>query len=154
MSVASFKPSTSTVKAATARLVLFAGLLALSIGCSGSKSWDTTHPTTGTVEFKGKPAGNAELTFFPVDPNFPETVRPRAKTAADGTFTVSTYKEGDGAPAGKYKVTLVRNEVAVSRDTLVAKPNDLPTKVSRRDTTDIEVEIVAGTNSLPKIELK
>jgi hypothetical protein len=62
--------------------------------------------------------------------------------------------QGDGAPAGNYKVTVVHNEVAVSKDTIVAKPNDLPEKFSKRDTTNIQVQIVAGKNEIPSIDIK
>ncbi len=123
-------------------------------GCAPSNPWDTPYPATGSVTFKGKAVENAELTLFPTDPKAPETVRPRARTTADGKFVVTTYQEGDGAPVGQYKVTIIHNEVAVSKDTIVAKPNDLPVKYSKLESTDLNVTIVAGKNEIPAFELR
>lgn len=128
--------------------------IAVATGCKPSNPWENPHPVSGSVTYKGKPVGDAELTLFPVDPTAPESVRPRARTSADGKFTVWTYQEGDGAPAGQYKVTVVHNEVSVSKNTIVAKPNDLPPKYSRRDSTDLQVTITAGKNDLPALELR
>ncbi len=128
--------------------------LSVASGCGGKNTWEKTHPVSGSVTLKNSPIANADLAFFPVDEAAPETVRPKAKTGEDGTFQAWTYEQGDGLPAGNYKVTVVRNEVTVSRDTIVAKPNDLPAKYAKKDSTDIVVEIKAGENALPAIELK
>ncbi len=132
-----------------------AALLVSFAGCFGSKDrWEQTHPVTGTVSFKGTPVENAELAFYPVDGDAPDAVRPRAKSAEGGKYEAWTYEQGDGVPAGNYKVTVIHNEVAVSKGTIVAKPNSLPAKYSRLDTTDLQVEIVAGKNEIPAFELK
>ncbi len=123
-------------------------------GCKQQPAWEVTHPATGTIKFKGRPLENAELALFPTDGSFPDTVRPKARSGADGQFVIWTYAEGDGAPAGTYKVTAVHHEVGVSKDTVVAKPNDLPAKYSKRDTTDLEITIAPGKNELPAIEIK
>jgi hypothetical protein len=128
--------------------------LALLAGCSPTPSWEVTHPTTGQVTFKGRPISDVELSFFPEDKSFPDSIRPRAKTKEDGTFAAWTHVEGDGVPKGSYKVTLVHNIVAISKDTIVAKPNDLPIKYSMRDTTDILVQIQEGKNEIPVIDLR
>ena len=106
------------------------------------------------MTLKGRPISDVELSFFPEDKSFPDSIRPRAKTKEDGTFAAWTHVEGDGVPVGSYKVTLIHNEVAVSKGTIVAKPNDLPSKYSARDTTDIVVQIKEGKNEIPTIELK
>ena len=95
------------------------GLLAATAltGCAPTPAWEITHPTTGKVTFKGKPLADVELSFFPEDKSFPESIRPRAKTAADGTFVIWTHAQGDGAPAGSYRVTLIHNAVATSKNT-------------------------------------
>jgi hypothetical protein len=131
------------------------GLLAATAltGCAPTPAWEITHPTTGKVTFKGKPLADVDLSFFPEDKSFPESIRPRAKTAADGRFVIWTHAQGDGAPAGSYKVTLIHNAVATSKNTIVAKPNDLPVKYAMRDTTDVSVQIVAGKNELQAFEL-
>lgn len=124
-------------------------------GCSKpADPWEITHPTTGQVSFKGRALADAELTFYPQDKSYPESVRPRAKSTADGKFVAWTHVQWDGVPAGSYKVTIVHNEVSISKDTIVAKPNDLPVKYSKKDTTDIRVQIAKGKNAIPAIDLK
>lgn len=136
--------------------VLTGALVTTSLsGCSDSKEpWETTYPVSGVVTYKGTPVANADISFFPKDESFPDSVRPKAKSTTDGTFVISTYGSGDGAPAGDYKVTIVRHEIAVSKDTIVAKPNDLPNKYSKRDTTDLEVQVVSSPNDLAPFELR
>jgi len=134
---------------------LFAILIFGFLGCSSSKKpWEVTHPATGSIEYKGKPIEAAELTLFPLDQSIPESVRPKGRSTADGKFELGTYSQSDGAPAGKYKITVVRNQIAVSKDTIVTKPNDLPGKYSNLSSTDLVVEIVAGKNELPAILLR
>lgn len=136
-------------------LAVSAAVLPVLSGCSGGKAaWEKTNPASGVITYKGKPIVDAELSFFPEDKTFPDTVRPKAKSTEGGKFTVWTYAQGDGAPEGSYKVTVVHNEVAVSKDTIVAKPNDLPVKYSKLDSTDIVVKIASGQNEIPSIDLK
>lgn len=136
--------------------IYFIAVLSFSFsGCSSSKKpWEFTHPATGSIEYKGKPIEAAELTLFPLDPSIPESVRPKGRSTADGKFELGTYAQSDGAPAGKYKVTVVRNQVAVSKNTIVTKPNDLPVKYSNLSSTDLVVEIVAGKNEIPALLLR
>lgn len=137
-------------------LLLFGLAFGLSIasGCSKKAPWEIAYPTKGEVTLKGKPISNAEIVLHPLDAECPQTVRPQARTAADGTFHPWTYREGDGVPAGRYKITVIRNEVEVSKGTIVAKPNDLPRKYAQKNTTDLEVTILAGNNVLPRLELR
>lgn len=122
-------------------------------GCSEQPTWQVPHPATGTLTFRGKPVANADIVLFPEDPTWPETVRPRARTNDDGSFEIWTWEQGDGAPAGSYKVTAVHYEVAISKDAVVAKPNDLPPKYERHQTTDLSITIVPGQNQLPAFSL-
>ncbi|MBL8819849.1 MAG: hypothetical protein JNL58_27740 [Planctomyces sp.] len=138
------------------RIILFCSVAILATVCGCGKSpepWEIVHPARGTVTYKGKPIAGAELSFFPQDSTYPDSVRPRAKSADDGSFVVWTYAEGDGAPAGKYKVTIVHHEVSISKEAVVAKPNDLPAKYSRLDSTDLEVSIGETETEIPPLEL-
>jgi hypothetical protein len=133
-------------------------LLASSLsfpGCSGgSNPWEQTHPASGTITFKGKPVVDAEISLFPEDTSCPDSVRPKAKSTDGGKFVVWTYNPGDGAPEGTYKVTAIHQEVAVSKDTIVAKPNDFPEKYSKRDSTPLTIRITKGQNNIPEIQIK
>jgi len=131
------------------------GLLAalLLTGCSEKPVWEVAYQASGSLSFRGKPVANADIVLFPEDSTWPETVRPRARTKEDGTFEVWTWEPGDGAPAGVYKVTLVHTEAGFSKGAVVAKPNDLPAKYGRAESTDVRVTISPGENRLPAISL-
>ena len=131
------------------------GILAgvLLSGCSERPVWEVAYPAKGVLTLRGKPVANADIVLFPEDSSWPETVRPRARTTADGTFEVWTYEQGDGAPAGSYRVTLVRHEVGFSGEAVVAKPNDLPRQYERPDSNDLRITISAGENQIPGISL-
>ncbi len=144
------------MNARTRKWFLGGGLLVaiLLAGCAEQEPWEATQPTVGTITLKGRPLANAELAFFPEDETVPTLVRPRAKSTEDGKFTVWTYAQGDGAPLGRYKVTVVHHEVGLSRGTIIAKPNDLPKKYAKLQTTDILVHVAEGQPELPSIELR
>lgn len=134
--------------------IVMALLCTAICGCGNAQApWEKAYPVRGSLIWQGKPVANAVVSLFPEDPAVPDSVRPRAKTADDGSFEVWTYQPGDGAPAGRYKLTVVREAVDVVRDVVVVKPNDLPGKFSRLETTDLQVEIQAAATELPPITL-
>lgn len=88
-------------------------VLAALLGSScASDSRKPLYPVRGKVFFqKARPAAEALVVFHPLndpDPrkNWPEGF-PRGTVAGDGSFALSTYQTGDGAPAGEYAVTIV-----------------------------------------------
>jgi hypothetical protein len=75
-------------------------------GCEQSTD-KPVFPVKGQVFVKSQPAEGALVVLRPEgDPNPEEWPAgfPRGNVAADGTFQVSTYGTGDGAPAGTYTV--------------------------------------------------
>jgi hypothetical protein len=66
------------------------------------------HPVAGKVTFDGQPVGGIVVTLFPLDaPTVPKVPKnPQGVTKDDGTFTISTFADNDGAPAGGYRVLL------------------------------------------------
>ncbi|MBL8849208.1 MAG: hypothetical protein JNG89_05970, partial [Planctomycetaceae bacterium] len=108
-------------------IVLTGTVLALSMwGCGGANPWETVYPATGVLTFNGKPLADAEIALIPVDATAPPTVRPRARSTSDGAFAVWTYEQGDGAPAGQYKATVIHHEVVVTNGAVGAKPSRIP----------------------------
>lgn len=83
-------------------------LMLMGTSCS-RPSFDgvPTFPVTGTVIVDGQPAEGANVKFTPIDEiGSPDALTANGKTAEDGTFQLSTYVQGDGAPANKYAVTI------------------------------------------------
>ena len=80
----------------------------LLAGCRGSGHLETV-PVSGTVTLDGKPLAQGTVTFAPE--------MGRAATGAiqpDGSYTLKTYKPGDGALLGKHRVAVVAREVLPS----------------------------------------
>lgn len=92
------------------RIALIPAALALALvagaGCGGSS---TEHPETvpvkGTVSYQGKPLTSGTISF----------VSDTGQTASgsigsDGSYTLSTFAEGDGAVLGHHKVSVVADD--------------------------------------------
>jgi hypothetical protein len=91
---------------ATCTALLFAAGLAAA-GCGSSKP--PVLPAGGKVAYKKTtPPVDALVVFHPVDPAVEKRIggKPFAKVKDDGTFALTTYAEGDGAPEGEYGVTI------------------------------------------------
>jgi hypothetical protein len=64
----------------------------------------------GVVTFDGVPVAGATVSFLPER----EDGRPaNAMTEADGSFTLTTFKKGDGALRGAYRVVVTKLESKV-----------------------------------------
>jgi hypothetical protein len=98
----------------------------------------------GFVYFAGTPAAGATVSFYLKNPQ-PGGLSHAADalTEADGSFTLSTYVAGDGAPAGQYVVT-------VTRETEYGKPdrNSLPAKYAKPTTSGLTAQVKSGTNEI------
>jgi hypothetical protein len=91
-------------------------LSALSLGCGGGEKIPDLYPVSGKVTYNGKPVPGAIVAFFPdvkvdpkkADPKKP-TPKPSTATADDDGNYVLYWNGGDneGAPEGKYKVSIV-----------------------------------------------
>jgi len=89
-------------------------LLCVSIGCAAlagcgrAQRWPAlTEPATAVVRLDGKPLEGALVMLGPVGKGYAS----QGTTAADGKATLTTFRRGDGAVAGLYKVIVSSEEV-------------------------------------------
>lgn len=61
----------------------------------------------GRLVVAERPAGNSRVIFHPMDKGSGAPRIAVGTTQPDGTFRLTTYTHGDGAPAGHYVVTVV-----------------------------------------------
>jgi hypothetical protein len=87
----------------SALVVLLAVLLA---GCSDSPARKKVYPVEGKLTFNTEPMAGAMVTFHPAGDADPRALRAQATAAADGSYKLTAYVSGDGAPAGEYVVTV------------------------------------------------
>lgn len=130
------------------QMALLAGLACA--GCGGD--WKAeTYPAKGTISVNGKPPVGAVLHFVSTAGKVDQrNSRPWAKVANDGSFTLGTYKPGDGAPPGQYAVTIVWPV-----DPSTPDPRDrLGFAFAKPEKSKWKVTIIEGENELPPIVLK
>lgn len=132
-----------------------AALLSISlIGCAEAKpERAAVFPAKGTITFKGEPTHGAILALHPKTQLPAGAPSPRANVAQDGSFAVSTYDSGDGAPEGEYVVTVTWNKLIKNGADVRLGPNVIPPKYGDPKTSDLVVKIASGENQIPAIKL-
>jgi hypothetical protein len=127
----------------------------LAVSCGDGRR--PVFPVHGQVLYEDKPTPEALVIFHPVNDPDPRAPRPIARVAADGGFSPTTYKAGDGAPVGEYNVTItwvkeVDNQNVAKED---QKPpqNLLPDRYGKAETSGLRVQIKAERNELPPFRL-
>lgn len=116
----------------------------------------------GQVVADGQPAANAFLIFHPEEGSKElQTVRPHGRADGDGYFTLSTYGQSDGAPAGTYRVTVewptgIDNSSTGDPDPeqALSGPDRLRGKYADVDSTPLRITIVPDVPDLPVLELE
>lgn len=109
------------------------------------------HPASGRVIVDGEPAAGVMVRLRPAaDPDQLDALVPFGTTGEDGGFTLGTYEEGDGAPTGRYKVTLFWPD----RPLGLSNPEDrLGGAYSQGRRTILEATIAEGANILGPFEV-
>lgn len=120
-------------------------------GCGGNDWHAKTHPTRGRLTVNGQPAGGAVVELHSTGETKPDVrnSRPWAVVQEDGTYTLSTYESGDGAPLGEYAL-VVRWPPDVNQPSLVDR---LGNAYSRPEKSKWRVTINEGENELPPVEI-
>ena len=98
-----------------------------------------TFPVTGKVLVGQEPASGAFVVFHPIAGEKSTFDRPRAQVRPDGSFEVTTFLDGDGAPAGKYAVTVEWRKLIRAGGEAVAGPNVVPDPYGNPTSTPLKV---------------
>jgi hypothetical protein len=112
-------------------------------------------PVKGKLLADGKPLVNANLVFHPTTPLPKDASQflPRGRTNEEGVFTLTTYYENDGAPAGKYRVSVSwRGNQSNLRNEEEAEL--MPAAYRNPRITSLRAEVQEGENDLPPLEVK
>ena len=110
----------------------------------------------GKLLMNGEPMPDAEVFFHPVEayPEGAAKVRPHATTDEDGSFQVTTYRLGDGAPVGDYRVTVswkgALTSIPGDDDT---RPERVPARYRDPRWSNLKAQVQKGNNSLPAWDL-
>jgi hypothetical protein len=104
-------------------------------GAQGSGTLPQLIPVKGKVTLKGQPVTNGTIRFEPDDYGRAAS----GKLQSDGTFVLTTQKEGDGVVPGHHRVSITNydtksKEGALLRKTLNASKSKLEADVSAEKT--------------------
>jgi hypothetical protein len=88
------------------RSLIICAFVSLCLAFTSCSSAKRIYPVEGKVLFEGKPASGAMVQFHPVSSDEKDPLVPQAQVAADGSFRLTSLEFEDGAPAGRYAVTV------------------------------------------------
>jgi hypothetical protein len=126
--------------------VFMAGIALAGCGDSGPR----LTRVTGTVTYKGSPVRDGNISFVPED----GAEGAGGTLDAQGRYTLSTVKTGDGIRAGTYKVRVA----AYQSPPLMNDPNSgkpaVPRKYFDAQTSDLTATVREGADQVLDFELK
>ncbi len=135
------------------------GFILSLMGCGEDKSWHAKLvPATGKVTVNGEiPKGGIVKLFSTQGDIDARASRPSGIVTDEGTYTLTTYDYGDGAPPGEYTFTLYWPENplggGMSPDrlgTFYATPKTSPLKITvKEDGSPLDDVIITGAKVKP-----
>jgi hypothetical protein len=136
--------------------VVFAALLAA--GCGDTQNREKVYPVSGKVFYNGAPAVGAEVILYSRAGGVATTF-PVGTVGEDGTYHITTYTSGDGAPAGTYDVGIVWRRDVDARGNSISKsgglyPDFFNEFYANRTRPQFSGEVKPESNEWPGFELK
>jgi hypothetical protein len=131
--------------------LLSATVLMMICSCSANKR---VYPVSGKVLFEGKPAARAIVKFYAVDAaekQGGQAVVPQGIVGEDGSFRLTTYRSEDGAPAGKYNVSVFWANPSKGGDDY-DKPL-IPARYLNAETSGLTAVVEERATELPPFQL-
>ena len=130
-------------------------ILAVSMAGCGQQNGVAVYPVRGSVQHAGKPAVGAKVVLYAIDRQDANIPFPKGTVQEDGTFQLTSYRDGDGAPVGDYNVTIEWLEPmppGVNRETF-APADRLRGEYATPDRSRLKATITKGDNILPPFDL-
>jgi hypothetical protein len=113
--------------------------MAAAVGCCAWAGCSDTVPVRGTVMREDSKVSGGTVMFRPVGPGKPAY----GVIQSDGTFELATNRDGDGAMAGEYRVTVTgeNDPETGSAGTTYVGPRKTTYKVVAGEINDFDIEI-------------
>jgi hypothetical protein len=131
---------------------LLAVLMAAAMGGCSSEKRVAVFPVSGKVSFQRRPAAGAQVVLHPVKNSESNDVAPTATVQNDGSFAITAYEPGDGAPNGDYVATV--QWYRFSKELGGPGPNVIPAKYSNPRTSPIRVSVNGAPTEVQPIVLR
>lgn len=127
--------------------LLAALLLSLTVAAGCGAKGDETAIVRGKVTYNGKPVPNGTVMFNPDSPGPSAT----GDIQPDGSYTLGTYKPGDGAVIGKHTVVIVAMQDqagALPEQRSPTPPPIVPMKYTSPATSDLKAQVEQKENTI------
>jgi hypothetical protein len=124
----------------------------LVVGCGAGHK--PVYPVHGEVRVEGKPPTHALVTFHPVGGDGRDAVVPAGSVDEHGRFALTSYKAGDGAPEGEYRVTVAWFLSSGRPDDDNPPVNYLPARYALPDTSPLRAVVRKGGVELEPFRLE
>ena len=129
-------------------------VLAMAVLGCGSTGGIACAPVHGQVLMAGKPLVEAMVVFHPLDARAAGAPKPVAYSDAEGRFALTTLQTGDGAPPGRYVVTVeLRAARQIGEEMVRDGRNLLPPQYADPQRTPLKYDVATGANELPAIQI-
>jgi hypothetical protein len=132
-------------------LTLALALVVALPGCGGGDPYAVKPVSAaGTVTYHGQPVKKGTILFQPVG----EQGRPASGTIEDGKFALTTYREGDGAVAGKHEVAVVATEEQKRKDGDTSVKYIVPENYASPESSGVTVDVPPGGSRDLRVDIK
>ena len=119
-----------------------------AIGCGEPKKV-AVHPVSGKISVGGEAPLGAQIVLHGATAEGQKFV-PAATVEKDGSFKISSYGSGDGAPEGEYTATIAWFKVTEDG---ARGPDVVPAKYGKKETSPIKISVKPGNNDVPPIDV-
>lgn len=125
------------------------------VGCGGSDGRPDLAPVSGTVMLNESPLPVGQIIFQPISGGQPAVGR----LSEDGSFTLGTYGDDDGAAVGRHRVRVTSYSTQAGESDAEASGDSLgellvPERYANFSTSGIEVSVLATGNAPFVIKLE
>jgi hypothetical protein len=110
-------------------------------------------PVAGKVSYAGQVPVGAQVVLHSTTDSLPPTVVPTATVQPDGSFQLSVYRPGDGAPAGDYVATIQWFKVVQTDGGSGRGPNVLPKAYADPVSSPIKLTVTNQPTQLDPINI-
>ncbi|HEY4259915.1 MAG TPA: hypothetical protein VGM98_07140 [Schlesneria sp.] len=123
--------------------------LGLFSGCGGSNEKETAS-VQGLITFRGEPLSGATVFFVPE-----KGPRATADTDAKGVFKLMTYRPGDGAVPGDFKISVAKYVIdpTTANNPTPSTKNEVPERYGNATTSMLRAKVEKGKKNEFKFEL-
>ncbi len=131
-------------------IILAALICAVPAGCGSGNP--KTYPVSGKITYRGEPVTRGTVVFYPE-----EGRSAMSDIGTDGSYRLTTFKDGDGALAGRHAVTVTAIAESASGPASMEEEMQqgmlgreeggvrwlVPERYSRRETSELMAEVPA-----------